>query len=362
MAFQLFVDPTAGARSAADNIMKGAGAIADRLKEEKQRRKDESKLFKANVTKAAALGLGKGETMAEAEADLSENYTPATIQGLLEGTMAATQQQQREAAIAASKAQTDATRQSIEFNDATEGVRKQSLQLGVQSKQEAIETSKVNRRQTKQAIKQSSQMFGITKKQAKRKVKLINEQIDSAIENRKKQERQLAVMEQNAAAAVGNAEAANIRAKTAAKEEARISRLSALDPSTLSEAKLKDGTVIPGLYVQPSTNKIIELGDAANDDPVTAELNRLRGALVKLEGQGQPGDADYLPPLADDQEVDVDGNFEDLSPISWPIFSIKNDTAGNVRRQIRAKIAELEGSSVPRFNPDAPRGSRITSP
>jgi len=128
MAFKLFVDPTAGARSAADSIMQGAGDIADSIKERRKEKKEETKLFKANVTQAATQGLGIGEDTAERETYLQENETPDSIKGLLAGTLANQKKEQDEARTDAIQAQAAATRKDTAFKGRTENLRFKGLE------------------------------------------------------------------------------------------------------------------------------------------------------------------------------------------------------------------------------------------
>jgi hypothetical protein len=406
MAFQLFVDPTAGARSAADNIMKGAGAIADRLKEEKQRRKDESKLFKANVTKAAAMGLGKGETMAEAEADLSDNYTPETIQGLLEGTVAATQQQQREAAIASSKAQTAATKEGTRYQRETRSVRKgilsgqaaemgaklrmtesqikslnlsneqkqnllkyqdENLQLGIKQARENIKSSKSERRYKKDQVAIAQENLNIGKKRAKAYVNQVNKNIELTQQSIDQGDRKMGVMETNARTGLTNAQTSKLNAEIADREQKRKANLEEIDPGQLSPAHLSDGSLIPGIYLTQD-GKVLQLDDPANEDPVQSELSALKGVLLKLEGDANQG----IDPYPDDQYIDQDGSklvSENLHPISWITawmpWTAGEKTAGEWKREVRSKIAELEARQGPsgkarRYDPKAPKGQRLT--
>jgi len=388
MAFQLFVDPTAGARQASDHIMSAAGDIADRIKDERQKEKDETKLFKAKVTEAAAMKLGQGDTMSEREAFLSKNYTPDTIGGLILGNVTRTNQAQRKAQTDATVASTKATEEATKFQRETSGMRKgmlssqiaqigQNLQLGdlaakkagltneqleivnstlaekeqniLNLQKEQIKSSRTSRKATKQATQQAADMFGINKKKAKQQVKLINEQITTAVKNREVTDRQIAVMEQNAIAAVGNAEASKIRAGVAASEEKRLTRLSEISAGEITPAHLSDGTLIPGMYIQPHTKKVIEIDSVTNMDPARTELARLEGALLQLDGTPDlpKTDPNYLPPRRDEELIDVDQTsdgfaFGDLGPINWAEswYSAKDDTVENVKRRIRAKIAE----------------------
>jgi len=388
MAFQLFVDPTAGARQASDHIMSAAGDIADRIKEERQKEKDETKLFKAKVTEAAAMKLGQGDTMSEREAYLSKNYTPDTIGGLILGNVTRTSQDHKKAAIDATVANTKATEEATDYQRKTSSLRMgilsgqaaemgsklrlnesqiqslnlsneqkqnllkyqdENLKLGIEAQKEQIKSSRTSRKATKQATQQASEMFGINKKKAKQQVKLINEQIASAVKNREVTDRQIAVMEQNAVAAVGNAEASKIRAGVAASEERRLTRLSEISAGEITPAHLSDGTLIPGMYIQPHTKKVIEIDSVTNMDPARTELARLEGALLQLDGTPDlpKTDPNYLPPRRDEDLIDVDQTsdgfaFGDLGPIGWfeSWYSAKDDTVENVKRRIRAKIAE----------------------
>lgn len=342
MAFQLFVDPTAGARSAADNIMKGAGAIADRLKEEKQRRKDESKLFKANVTKAAALGLGKGETMAEAEADLSDNYTPDTIQGLLEGTMAATQQQQREAQIDATNASAAATReatsQSMEMRSTNQEIQNQTLQnlvnVGLLSQKEVDsydKKTKLFEDKTRAEIDASESNVKLNQE------RVANEEAKTKIYG--DSVRNEALKAQNE----------SDRIKAQKQEQDRLDRIQKTPKGKMDPAyDSATGKAIPGMYVNQKGQVVSIEADLDNLSPEQSELSRLKGALVMLEG------------LNDDDIVDVDGGeqLRDLAPVGWfgSLFSAGDQEARVVRERVRGAIAELElkmggSTGARRFDP-----------
>jgi len=342
MAFQLFVDPTAGARSAADNIMKGAGAIADRLKEEKQRRKDESKLFKANVTKAAALGLGKGETMAEAEADLSDNYTPDTIQGLLEGTMAATQQQQREAQIDATNATAAATReatsQSAELRSTNQEIQNQTLQnlvkVGMLSQKEVDsydKKTKLFEDKTRAEIDQSESTVKLNQERVANEAAKTKIYGDSV--------RNEALKTQNE----------SDRIKAQKQEQDRLDRIQKIPKGKMEPAfDSATGKVIPGMYVNQKGQVVSLEADLNNLSPEQSELSRLKGALVMLEG------------LNDDDLVDIDGGnqLRDLAPVGWwgSLFSSDDQSARVARERVRGAIAELEAkmggsTGARRFNP-----------
>lgn len=328
MAFQLFVDPTAGARSAADNIMKGAGAIADRLKEEKQRRKDESKLFKANVTKAAALGLGEGESLSEKEAYLQQNTTPETIQGLLEGTITKTQQEQRQAQIAATNAQAAATReatsQSMAMRSTNQEIQNQTLQnlvsQGLLSQKQVDSYDKKQKlfeKKTRAEIDASESTVSLNQKRVANeaeKTKIYGESVRNEALKAQNETARLVIQKQ---------------------EQDRLDRIEKTPKGKMDPAyDSATGKVIPGMYVNQKGQVVPVEADLANLSPEQTELSRLKGALTMLEG------------LDDDDLVDVDGGNElrDLAPVGWwgSLFSAEDQSARVVRERVRGAIAELE--------------------
>jgi len=392
MAFQLFVDPTAGARSAASSIMQGAGDLADSIKERREAKKKERKLFDSYVTQASALGLGEGETEKERMDDLRTNQTPESLQGMVEGTKLKIYQDMQQANIDNTNARTAETKRATAESRRGEGVREEQASANLlatgasteqtQEKTDILkserETRLKNLDQTYLNLKDTSRL---TNKQIE-KLGLDNELAGKvndafaknlALSQEKTREgiltsesardlnnQRVANERINAETGRTNAQTSLLNAQTSQQAQDLKNQKAKLPPGRLHKAvDSSTGKAIPGIYMTDE-NKVVgvddDMGNLSEDDK---NLARLKGALIKLEGSGDPGDSDYLPPIADDQQVDVDGDFDDLGPVDWPIFSWGNDKAGNVRRQLKAKIAELEaktGGGVRRLrvkkNPD----------
>ena len=391
MAFQLFVDPTAGARQASDHIMSAAGDIADRIKEERQKEKDETKLFKAKVTEAAAMKLGQGDTMSEREAYLSKNYTPDTIGGLILGSVTRTSQDHKKAATDATVASTKATEEATDYQRKTSSLRMgilsgqaaeigsklrlnesqiqslnlsneqkqnllkyqdENLKLGIEAQKESIATSKADRQYKKDQIALAQKNQNISKKRAKAYINQINKNIEATQQSIDQGERKLGVLEMNARTGLTNAETAKLNAHIADREQKRKAKIAEIDPGRLSPAHLQDGTLIPGVFLTQE-GKVLQLDDITSDDPVQTELSALKGVLLKLEGDPNQG----IQPYSDDQYIDQDGSelvSENLAPISgitaWLPWTMGEKKAGEWKRDIRAKIKELEAMQGPMGN------------
>ena len=294
MAFQLFVDPTAGARSAADSIMQGAGDFADSIKERKKRKKEETKLFKANVTQAATQGLGIGEDTAERETYLQENETPDSIKGLLAGTLANQKQAQDEARTDAIQAQAEATRKDTAYKGRTENLRFKGLEnqnkqlvknlrfsdkqyeaLNLSNEQkiilnktlaqkeqnilalqgEDIQTKREQRKAIKQDYTQSQELHGWNKKKAKAFVKNVNKNIEATQQSLDQGERKMGILETNARTGLTNSQTSLLNAKVAEREQKRKANLANIDPGQLSPAHLRCfSLMIRPTRIQPVKN------------------------------------------------------------------------------------------------------------
>jgi len=385
MAFQLFVDPTAGARSAADSIMKGAEAISDRLKEKKKERK----LFDSYVTQAGALGLGEGETEKERMDDLRTNQTPESLQGMVEGTKLKIYQDMQQANIDNTNARTAETKRATRFAGNTEGLQHSLLEGQVAGQKANISLSGMQASQIGQNMSHAADLHLGNRRLADQQSVFLGEQIATSKQDRKQKEEeapvQKRILEEKLEASKDarglaqrkmtneelkanvykkQSDIADKQADTAAKqaennekEQDRLDRIQAIDPATLYPAVDKSsGKAIPGLFMTKDGKPIPWESDMANLSPEQSDLARLKGALITLEG------------LPDDQHVDVDGGEElrDLGPIGWVgrFFSGGNDKASIVREQVRGKIAELEArqgqsGGVRRYDPSS---GQLTTP
>jgi hypothetical protein len=357
MAFQLFVDPTAGARSAASSIMQGAGDLADSIKERREAKKKERKLFDSYVTQASALGLGEGETEKERMDDLRTNQTPESLQGMVEGTKLKIYQDMQQANIANTKARTAETNQNVD--------QSKDLHLGTKNYQNAqtvylgeqTQAAKENREQKREDAPIQTEIL-------KGKVAESGQAVKTSKSNRKMNKRRMAnedaktaIYGMNAHVAKMNAGTAQQQAANQKQEQDRLDRQSSIDKGSLNPAFDKtSGKPIPGLYMTNDGKPIPWESDLANLSPEQSELARLKGALVTLEG------------MPDDQEVDVDGGNElrDLAPVGWfgGLFSAGEDEAVTVRERVRGKIAELEArrnqsGGVRRYDPSS---GQLTTP
>ena len=388
MAFQLFVDPTAGSRSAASSIMQGAGSISDAIKERRKEKKDETKLFKANVTQAAAMGLGIGEDIAERETYLQENENPDSIKGLLAGTIASEKQEQEKARTEAILAQAEATRKDTAYKGRTENLRFKGLEnqnkqlvknlrfsdkqyeaLNLSNEQkiilnktlaqkeqnllelqgEDIQTKREQRKAMKQDYKQSQELHGWNKKKAKAfvdnvkaNIRLTNKTIDQS-------DKKLGILNMNAQSALTNSQTALLNAKVAEREQKRKANLANIDPGQLSPAHLSDGTLIPGIYLTQD-KKVLQLDDPATENPNLKELAALKGVLLKLEGDPNQG----LDGIPDETYVDQDTSeliAENLHTVwwatAWMPWTKGEKKAGEWKANVRAKILELESRLGP---------------
>jgi len=388
MAFKLFVDPTAGARSAAASIMQGAGDIADSIKERRKEKKEETKLFKANVTQAATQGLGIGEDTAERETYLQENETPDSIKGLLAGTLANQKKEQDEARTDAIQAQAAATRKDTAFKGRTENLRFKGLEnrnkqlvknprfsdkqyeaLNLSNEQkitlnktlaqkeqnilalqgEDIQTKREQRKSIKQDYTQSQELHGWNKKKAKAFVDNVNANIRLTNKTLTQADQKQGILNMNAQSALTNSQTALLNAQTADREQKRIANLKNIDPGQLSPAHLSDGTLIPGIYLTQD-KKVLQLDDPATENPNRKELASLKGVLLKLEGDPNQG----LDGIPDDTYVDHDRAeliAENLHTIwdatAWMPWTSGEKTAGEWKADVRAKILELESRLGP---------------
>ena len=367
MAFQLFVDPTAGARSAADSIMKGAGDFADSIKERRESKKKERKLFDSYVTQAGALGLGEGETEKERMDDLRTNNTPESLQGMVEGTKLKIYQDMQQANIESTQARTTEQKRATRFAGNTEGLQNSLLEGQLAGQKADISLSGMRASQIGQGMSHAADLHLSNRSLAENQSVFLGEQIATSKQDREQKADEAPVQKQiledklkastdarglaqrkmdneelKAKVYKKQADISDKQADTAAKqaennekEQDRLDRIQAIDPATLYPAVDKSsGKAIPGLFMTKDGKPIPWESDMANLSPEQSDLARLKGALLTLEG------------LPDDQHVDVDGGEElrDLGPIGWVgrFFSGGNDKASIVREQVRGKIAELE--------------------
>jgi hypothetical protein len=370
MAFQLFVDPTAGARSAADSIMQGAKVVGDRLKERREEKKKERKLFDSYVTQASALGLGEGETEKERMDDLRTNQTPESLQGMVEGTKLKIYQDMQQANIDNTKARTAETKRATRFAGNTEGLQHSLLEGQVAGQKANISLSGMQASQIGQNMSQAADLHLSNRSLAENQSVFLGEQIATSKADRKQKAEEAPVQKrileeklkasedarglakrkmdnEDAKTAIYgiNAHTAKMQAGTAQQQAAnqkqeqdRLDKINNMPKGMLNPAIDKSsGKVIPGLYMTNEGKMVPWESDLANMSPEQSELARLKGALVTLEG------------MPDDQEVDVDGGNElrDLAPVGWfgGLFSSGEDKSSIVRERVRGKIAELEAKT-----------------
>ena len=367
MAFQLFVDPTAGARSAASSIMQGASDFADSIKERREEKKKERKLFDSYVTQAGALGLGEGETEKERMDDLRTNQTPESLQGMVEGTKLKIYQDMQQANIESTKARTDETKRATAESRRGEGVREEQASANLlatgASTEQTQEKTDILKSERETRLKNLDQTFlnlkdtsRLTNKQIE-KLGLDNEMaskvndafasnlalsqektregILTSKSTRENEKAKTAIYGINAHTAKMNAGTAQQQAANQKQEQDRLDKINNMPKANLHPAvDSSSGKAIPGLYMTNEGKVVPWESDIANLSPEQSELARLKGALITLEG------------LPDDKEVDVDGGDElrDLAPVGWfgGLFSAGEDKASIVRERVRGKIAELE--------------------
>jgi len=367
MAFQLFVDPTAGARSAADSIMQGAGAVADSIKERREEKKKERKLFDSYVTQAGALGLGEGETEKERMDDLRTNQTPESLQGMVEGTKLKIYQDMQQANIESTQARTAETKRATAESRRGEGVREEQAsanllatgasteqtqeKTGILKDQKKVQQDILERtylhlgKQMKVTDEQAKQM-GLSAEHQKKvndsfagelalSQEAMREKILTSEATRENEKAKTAIYGINAHTAKMNAGTAQQQAANQKQEQDRLDKINNMPKANLHPAvDSSSGKAIPGLYMTNEGKVVPWESDIANLSPEQSELARLKGALITLEG------------LPDDKEVDVDGGDElrDLAPVGWfgGLFSSGEDKASIVRERVRGKIAELE--------------------
>jgi hypothetical protein len=389
MAFQLFVDPTAGARSAADSIMQGAGAVADSIKERREEKKKERKLFDSYVTQAGALGLGEGETEKERMDDLRTNQTPESLQGMVEGTKLKIYQDMQQANIESTQARTAETKRATAESRRGEGVREEQAsanllatgasteqtqeKTGILKDQKKVQQDILERtylhlgKQMKVTDEQAKQM-GLSAEHQKKvndsfagelalSQEAMREKILTSEATRENEKAKTAIYGINAHTAKMNAGTAQQQAANQKQEQDRLDKINNMPKANLHPAvDSSSGKAIPGLYMTNEGKVVPWESDLANMSPEQSELARLKGALVTLEG------------MPDDQEVDVDGGNElrDLAPVGWfgGLFSAGEDEAVTVRERVRGKIAELEArrnqsGGVRRYDPSS---GQLTTP
>jgi hypothetical protein len=243
----------------------------------------------------------------------------------------------------------------------------ENLQLGIKQARENIKSSKSERRYKKDQVAIAQENLNIGKKRAKAYVNQVNKNIELTQQSIDQGDRKMGVMETNARTGLTNAQTSKLNAEIADREQKRKANLEEIDPGQLSPAHLSDGSLIPGIYLTQD-GKVLQLDDPANEDPVQSELSALKGVLLKLEGDANQG----IDPYPDDQYIDQDGSklvSENLHPISWITawmpWTAGEKTAGEWKREVRSKIAELEARQGPsgkarRYDPKAPKGQRLT--
>ena len=371
MAFQLFVDPTAGARQASDHIMSAAGDIADRIKDERQKKKDETKLFEADVVTAASLGLGEGDNLDARIKNLKQNTTPSTIKGLLQGTMTKTEQDQKQAQIDATNATAAATReatsQSQEMRATTLEIQREQLNNLVgqglltqkevdsfdgkqklledktRSEIEASDAASAGARQRTKLTQKEVESFDSKKKlledktrseiDASRSTVTLNEQ---RVANEKQRTKIYGDSVRNEALKAQNEKA---RIANQKQEQDRLDRIAAIPKGKMEQAfDSSTGKAIPGIYVTQKGEVFPLETDMASMSPEKRELSRLKGALKMLEQ------------LNDDDLVDVDGGnqLKDLAPVGWwgSLLSSGDQKASLVRARVQGAITKLESAGI----------------